>query len=199
LLALFVALGGTAVAAGPKLLPKNSVGSAQVINGSLQKADLSSKAIATLRGNRGAQGPIGIAGPPGPAGVQGPKGDKGDSGSGGSSDAYNKTEDFGLDNLPAGNYAIVAKIGSTGGMGTVILTCNLNATPSGGGSPVTLDHADARASTSTGMSKVVVPLQALATFSAKQDLALQCTTSADSGTPALADPQLSAIAVGAIH
>jgi len=49
LLALFVALGGTAVAASNALVPKNSVGSAQVINGSLQKADLSRKAA---RGTR---------------------------------------------------------------------------------------------------------------------------------------------------
>jgi len=40
LLALFFALGGTAVAASNSLLPRNSVGSAQVINGSLQKKDL---------------------------------------------------------------------------------------------------------------------------------------------------------------
>jgi hypothetical protein len=38
--ALFVALGGTSVAAVSALAPKNSVGSAQVVNGSLQKKDL---------------------------------------------------------------------------------------------------------------------------------------------------------------
>ena len=36
LLALFFALGGSAYAAGSALLPKNSVGSRQVVNGSLQ-------------------------------------------------------------------------------------------------------------------------------------------------------------------
>ena len=36
-LALFVALTSTGYAASAKLLPRNSVGSAQVINGSLQK------------------------------------------------------------------------------------------------------------------------------------------------------------------
>jgi len=40
LAALFVALGGTGYAA-VALAPKNSVGSAQVINGSLLKKDLS--------------------------------------------------------------------------------------------------------------------------------------------------------------
>jgi hypothetical protein len=39
-LALAIALGGSAFAA-TTLVPKNSVGSAQVVNGSLQKVDLS--------------------------------------------------------------------------------------------------------------------------------------------------------------
>jgi hypothetical protein len=50
LIALFVALGGTSYAIAE--LPKNSVGSAQVINGSLQKIDLSNRAIRALKGNR---------------------------------------------------------------------------------------------------------------------------------------------------
>src|SRR4051794_20776359 len=74
LLALFIALGGTAAAAGTALLPRNSVGSAQVINGSLAKGDLSSKAVKALKGNKGAQGTPGAAGPQGP---QGPKGTTG--------------------------------------------------------------------------------------------------------------------------
>jgi hypothetical protein len=41
LLALFFALGGTSFAAANALLPRNSVGTSQVINGSLQTSDLS--------------------------------------------------------------------------------------------------------------------------------------------------------------
>jgi hypothetical protein len=41
LIVLFVALGGTPYAAVTALVPRNSVGSAQVINGSLQTGDLS--------------------------------------------------------------------------------------------------------------------------------------------------------------
>jgi hypothetical protein len=52
-LALFPALSGTSYAAATKLAPKNSVGSRQVINGSLQKVDLSRKATAALRGIAG--------------------------------------------------------------------------------------------------------------------------------------------------
>lgn len=80
IVALFIALGGTSYAAVATLLPKNSVGSAQVIDGSLQKGDLSRKAVAALKGNRGARGPQGMAGAIGPAGPQGPVGATGETG-----------------------------------------------------------------------------------------------------------------------
>src|SRR5690348_7228443 len=72
LVALFVALGGTGYAAIK--LPKNSVASPQVVNGSLGTADLSKKARAALKGNRGARGPAGAAGIAGAAGAAGPAG-----------------------------------------------------------------------------------------------------------------------------
>src|SRR2546430_11633703 len=87
-LALLVALSGTSYAASTKLLPKNSVGSAQVINGSLQKGDLSTRAVAALRGARGGQGPPGAQGAPraqgapaaqGPPGALGPAGTPGNA------------------------------------------------------------------------------------------------------------------------
>jgi hypothetical protein len=71
-IALVVALGGVSYAA--VAIPKNSVGSAQVRNGSLQSMDLSKKAAAALRGAKGAQGIQGVPGP------QGPKGDSGAQG-----------------------------------------------------------------------------------------------------------------------
>jgi hypothetical protein len=77
LLALFVALGGTSVAATNVLLPRNSVGSAQVINGSLQQGDLSSKAQRSLRGAKGSPG---VPGPAGQQGSQGPPGAEGAQG-----------------------------------------------------------------------------------------------------------------------
>jgi Collagen triple helix repeat (20 copies) len=84
--ALVVALSGSSYAAHAgvrHLLPKNSVGSAQVINGSLQKVDLSKKTIAALKGNRGPQGPNGPAGAAGAPGSQGPKGETGAPGDSG--------------------------------------------------------------------------------------------------------------------
>jgi hypothetical protein len=82
LLALFVALSGTGYAA-VVLAPKNSVNSASVVNGSLEKVDLSKKAVATLEGNRGspgAQGLKGDTGAQGPTGGPGAQGSKGDPG-----------------------------------------------------------------------------------------------------------------------
>lgn len=78
--ALLVALSSTSYAAASKLGPRNSVGTAQVVNGSLQKIDLSSKAVAALRGQRGARGSTGATGATGPQGLPGPQGLKGDPG-----------------------------------------------------------------------------------------------------------------------
>ncbi len=65
-LALFISLGGTSYAVAT--LPKNSVGSAQVKNGSLTANDLA-KGVLT-------------AGPQGPSGARGPRGAEGASGAG---------------------------------------------------------------------------------------------------------------------
>lgn len=75
LLALFLVLGGTSYAATSSLLPKNSVGTRQVINHSLLKVDF--KAGQLPRGPAGPQGPAGSEGPQGaqgPQGIQGPPG-----------------------------------------------------------------------------------------------------------------------------
>jgi hypothetical protein len=77
LLALFFALGGTAFAAGNALLPKNSVGTAQLKKGAVTKQKIAGKTLAQLKGNKGAQGAPGAAGPQGPAGPQGVQGPQG--------------------------------------------------------------------------------------------------------------------------
>jgi hypothetical protein len=77
LLALFVALGGTSFAAGNALLPRNSVGTNQVINGSLQTNDLSKTARKALKGNTGPRGPAGSLGVQGAVGATGAQGVQG--------------------------------------------------------------------------------------------------------------------------
>jgi hypothetical protein len=87
LLALFVVLGGTSYAA-VNALPKNSVGSKQVINGSLQTLDLSRKARAALKGNRGPRGFTGAQGAKGATGAQGAAGTPGATGPPGTAVAF---------------------------------------------------------------------------------------------------------------
>jgi hypothetical protein len=76
-LALAVALGGSAFAA-TMLVPKNSVGSAQVIDGSLLRKDF--KRGQLPRGPQGQQGPMGQTGPEGQSGPMGPTGPQGPPG-----------------------------------------------------------------------------------------------------------------------
>ena len=66
-------------AAGNLVLSRNSVRSAQVVNGSLQSVDLSKKARSALEGAAGAPGPQGPRGPvgPSPRGATGPQGPQG--------------------------------------------------------------------------------------------------------------------------
>ena len=120
--ALAIALGGSAFAA-TQLLPKNSVGSAQVINGSLQKGDLSRKAVAALRGNRGPRGFQGVQGNPGvngSTGPTGPKGDKGDLGANGFETSYCASGAY-----PGCTAAPVTINQSTNGAAPFFLTMNL--------------------------------------------------------------------------
>jgi hypothetical protein len=67
-LALFIALGGTSYAVSK--LPRNSVGSPQVRDGSLQRKDLARSARSTARGQRGPAGPSGATGPRGPSSLR---------------------------------------------------------------------------------------------------------------------------------
>jgi Collagen triple helix repeat (20 copies) len=76
IVALLVALSGTAVAAS-SMLPANSVGSRQIVNHSIRKIDLGT---ALPRGPRGRQGPQGIEGERGPTGPQGLQGLQGPQG-----------------------------------------------------------------------------------------------------------------------
>ncbi len=65
-IALFVALGGTSYAVTQ--LPRNSVGSTQVRDGSLQRKDLASGMSRGPRGSEGPQGPVGATGARGSVG-----------------------------------------------------------------------------------------------------------------------------------
>jgi hypothetical protein len=82
-IALFFALGGTSFAAVDSFAPPNSVGTRQVVNGSLGTIDMSASARRALKGNKGAKGAAGLkgaTGAPGPAGPQGAQGPPGAQG-----------------------------------------------------------------------------------------------------------------------
>jgi hypothetical protein len=72
MIALAVALSGTAVAGAAKLVTSN-----QIANGTIKLVDLKPSAKAALKGQTGATG---LQGPQGEKGIAGPKGDKGDKG-----------------------------------------------------------------------------------------------------------------------
>jgi hypothetical protein len=91
LLALFVALGGTSVAAGNVLLARNSVGTRQVVDGSLLTNDLSSKARSALKGNTGPRGATGAPGATGSTGAAGAPGLTGSTGPAGAPGAQGAT------------------------------------------------------------------------------------------------------------
>ena len=74
LIALFVALSGTATAGG--LL----ITSRQIKNGTIQAVDLNARTLRQLAGRPGPTGPQGPEGAPGPQGPLGPSGDRGPQG-----------------------------------------------------------------------------------------------------------------------
>jgi hypothetical protein len=135
--ALLVALGGTAFATVAATLPRNSVGSPQVINRSLKRVD-----VAPLQAPRGLRGLKGLAGPAGPAGAGGAAGAAGAAGQAGPigpTNAYSRfvngpiafpTSLTTIANLSigqAGKYVLLAKVsGSYGsGAGNLPVTCRL--------------------------------------------------------------------------
>ena len=78
MIALAVALSGTAVAGTAKLITGS-----QIANGTIKLADINPSAKASLKGERGAtgaQGPVGAQGAQGLVGPQGATGAKGDAG-----------------------------------------------------------------------------------------------------------------------
>jgi hypothetical protein len=71
--------GGTAYAAA-EMLPKNSVGSKQIVKGAVTPAKLSKASKTTLTGPKGDTGATGPQGPAGPKGDAGSRGERGEPG-----------------------------------------------------------------------------------------------------------------------
>jgi hypothetical protein len=79
-LCLVLLLGGGTAYAATQLLPKNSVGTAQIKQGAVTPAKLSPAAKRSITGPTGPQGPKGGPGPKGEIGPRGEAGQRGDAG-----------------------------------------------------------------------------------------------------------------------
>jgi hypothetical protein len=169
-LALAIALGGTAFAA--TALPRNSVGSAQVINGSLKKADLSRATVTALHGARGPQGIQGVQGPPGPQGAQGVKGAQGAQGVPGSARAYGLVS---LAGTLSRSKNVVAVTRHGFGVNCIALAPSIDASQTG--AIVTPDYAQ----DSTDLSGSANTEQAIAEFVSDSDICTPGQLEVDTG------------------
>jgi hypothetical protein len=100
LIALFVALGGGAVAAGVVPLARHALTAGTAANALKLGGKTPSQVKAGLRGARGPQGPAGPAGPTGATGVQGPAGPGGPAGPTGPQGVQGQKGDTGAQGLP---------------------------------------------------------------------------------------------------
>ncbi len=162
-LALLVALGGTSVAAVSQLVPRNSVGTAQLRDNAVARVKIRNNAINSAKvQNRSllavdfanGQIPAGPAGPEGPTGPAGPQGPIGPSNavfsqSGNDILAWTGTEQVIQSRaVPAGKWVVQAKVlANNNGAANVVATCRLvagAATIDDGYPAVTLGNADDR-------------------------------------------------------
>ena len=171
-LALMIALGGTATAAGlinGAKIKNKSIAGKKLKNKTITKNKLAPKTIKALKGKKGPQGP---------QGQQGPKGDKGDPGENGVVhpvyDEYgslnlpaNTEFAIGTTNVPAGKYLITANV-RVFSAGTAQVGCNLS-TNAGGGS-----SESATWSSPVNSSRTTLPLQMVTESDTVTQVTLGC-------------------------
>jgi hypothetical protein len=127
LLALFVALSGTAYAAS---LPRNSVGTAQLKRNAVTSAKVKARSLLASDFRQG-QLPAGPQGPQGPRGPEGAPGARGAEGAHGARGAEGPVGPRGPQG-PAGATNVTARIGQVG-TGVVGVLCNPGEVAVGGG------------------------------------------------------------------
>lgn len=168
MLALFVAIGGTATAASGlingKKLVNNSVGGKKLKNKTVTKKKLAPATIKALKGQQG------------PQGLQGPKGNQGSPGQDGVVSPV--SEEFGSLNIPAdtemalgainvpsGKYMVTATISVTSNASDVI-SCGISANNGGGFSTSVFDP--------NGGGRVTLPSQLVTETDNVTQLTLGC-------------------------
>ena len=127
MLALFVALTGTAVATTSAL-----IGSAQIRNNSITGLDVKNRSLRPIDFRGSVRGPRGLTGPQGVQGIQGPKGDKGDTGPTDLSKFGRASQNTGivaLNNGTDGGYVteLSTQLSSGASAGFVIVQANMGA------------------------------------------------------------------------
>jgi hypothetical protein len=211
-LCLVLLLGGGTAYAASQLVPKQSVGSAQIKKGAVTPGKLSSAAKDAMTGATGPEGPkgdSGAKGDTGPQGAPGIKGDpgvqgdpgvKGEQGETGPSDVYSArltlkaiTPGFGYQAvvsvaLPAGNYLV-----------------NATQTAESEGGQSTVECAIFSGSTSVETFYARVPAGLSGTVAGEATIALPAATTVSEQCGStehvmdLSGPMLSAIKVGTLH
>jgi hypothetical protein len=188
LIALFVALAGSAYATG--LLPKNSVGARQLKRGAVTPAKLAHSTVKKLHGAKGPKGDTGAAGPTGPSDIY-----AGGAAFGALGASYTEIASI---TVPPGEYLLGAKttILAQEKEEHAIAECQIAAKASGG--PDIWDQ------TSVSLPKIAAEfssenasLAGAAAFSATQTIVFSCKS--QFGTTEYDDARLWAIKAGAVH
>ena len=173
-LALLIALGGTATAAGlinGKQIKNNSIPGKKLKNKTITRNKLAPKTVKALKGQ---QGPQGEPGAKGETGAKGEPGEPGPSGvvsplyaESGSINIPASTE-LGLKTLdvPAGKYIVTATVSITTNA-TDVVSCGMSANNGGGGSNGTYDN--------NGGGRTTIPVQMVTATDDVTAITLGCT------------------------
>ena len=147
-LALFIALGGTAAAAGGlingKKIKKGTVTAKQLKNKTLTTAKFAPSTVSALKGAKGAQGPRGEKGDKGATGAKGDTGLPGVAGpevvnsfsadnTASNVPANTDVDVISFNNLPSSKYLVIAKSVMFSNVGGSLLRCDIVTNNGGGG------------------------------------------------------------------
>jgi len=188
LIALFVALGGSAYAA--LNLPKNSVGARQLKRGAVTPPKLAHSTVKKLRGAKGRPGATGATGPAGPSDIY-----AGGAAFGALGASYTEIASI---TVPPGEYLLEAKttILDPEKEEHAIAECQIAAKVSGG--PDIWDQTSVSLPKIAGeFSSESATLAGAAAFSATQTIVFSCKS--QFGTTDYDDARLWAIKAGAVH
>ena len=220
-IALAIGLGGTSYATVQQLVPRNSVGTAQLKNNAVNSAKVANNSLRALdfapgQLLRGPAGPAGSAGPQGPVGPAGPAGPAGTSAAGGvlafkiasSNDPSATTSTAFVEltsqtiTVPTGATATIlvtfsAESACSGGTGTCavrVLIDGVEAAP-GGGTDIVFDSSDGGVETASSWESHAVERYAIGKAAGSHTVAVQYASTSSATTHRLDDWTVSILAL----